>query len=423
MYYLIDIGSSSVKLYEYDGNALKQRSKVSYTFSKEYTAENQTEMTCHDREIICNIVNSMKKEYSLCRNNTKVFATGHFRYITNGRKLVDEFYQQTGLFFNIISQDLEFFFQSIRFIKYSKEIGPTIVVNIGGGSIEIGFYDNGKEVCIPVKLPFGTNDIRSVFTNINSSTGGQSLIQVVGYVLNLLPGRDIQFQSAILIGGELTFMRQCNYPLEPNLLFDDTAHPSAINIGSYIEYNQQIFEKQVDFLLEKMPYNPGWMQGARAYCAIAQAVCIKYGVSHIIPSDLNMIDGVVLQEARTVTVCGSFNKYLSKITSLITKLREKGYQVLSPQNTEVVGEEGGFVLFKNDVIKNHCTWPVESLHFQAIEKSDMIIICNYDNYIGYSTSIEIGGAYMCRKKIVFLEDNEISNSLDSPFEIGLLLFS
>lgn len=50
----------------------------------------------------------------------------------------------------------------------------------------------------------------------------------------------------------------------------------------------------------------------------------------------------------------------------------------------------------------------------------MVIVCNYDNYIGVSTAIEIGYAMKCGKKIVFLENNEIAQSLDAPFEIGLL---
>ena len=108
------------------------------------------------------------------------------------------------------------------------------------------------------------------------------------------------------------------------------------------------------------------MEGARAYCAIAQAFCIKYGINNIIPSDFTTIDGIIMQEARTVTVCGSFNKHLDKIAMLIRQLKSRGYEVLSPNNTDVVGDERGFVLFKNDIIKNHCTWQIEAQNLQAI---------------------------------------------------------
>ena len=170
-----------------------------------------------------------------------------------------------------------------------------------------------------------------------------------------------------------------------------------------------------------MQENPIWMECARAYCAIAQAFCIKYGINNIIPSDFTTIDGIIMQEARTVTVCGSFNKHLDKIAMLIRQLKSRGYEVLSPNNTDVVGDERGFVLFKNDIIKNHCTWPIEAQHLQAIGNADIVIVCNYDNYIGFSTIFELGAAYMSGKKIVFIEDNELARNQDSPLEIGMLI--
>ena len=50
----------------------------------------------------------------------------------------------------------------------------------------------------------------------------------------------------------------------------------------------------------------------------------------------------------------------------------------------------------------------------------MVIACNFDNYIGFSTAFEIGYAYSHGKKVVFLENNEIALNFDSPSEIGLL---
>ena len=73
-----------------------------------------------------------------------------------------------------------------------------------------------------------------------------------------------------------------------------------------------------------------------------------------------------------------------------------------------------------ELLKCHAVVIKKARHGSGRTEDDAEPACGF---LGYSTSIEIGGAYMCRKKIVFLEDNEISNSLDSPFEIGLLLFS
>lgn len=420
MYYLIDVGSSSVKIYKYFERKTILLEKKSYSFSKVYAKKCMQPLEKADKEILYKIFEYLKEKYSLKRNNTKLFATGHFRNILNTRDLVDEFYQETGLFFNIVSQDLEMFYLDNKFAEYSKYIGQTIAINLGGGSSEIIYYSNGTTFRNEKKLDFGVNSIKQQFSLINSVNSSEILQDIIEYVISKLPDTIENCQNLILTGGELTFMKLCEYPLISNDLFDDTYHPYIIKSNEYYKYNKFLFEKDIDFLLSKMPENPMWMSGARAYCAIAQAICQKYSVENIIPSDFNMIDGVVAQEAKTVTVCGSFNRHLEKIAVVIEQLKRSGFVVLSPQNTDVIGDENGFVVFKNDVIKNHCTWPIESLHLQAIEKSDMVVICNFDNYVGFSTIVELGAAYICGKKIVFIEDNELAENMDSPIEIGLL---
>ena len=100
-----------------------------------------------------------------------------------------------------------------------------------------------------------------------------------------------------------------------------------------------------------MPNNPEWMTGARACSALAQAICQCFNIQYIVPSDSNLIDGVNVQEAQSVVICGSFNKHLTQIAKLITKLTDKGIEVLSPRSTEIVDVEGDFVVFKNDIKK------------------------------------------------------------------------
>ena len=169
-----------------------------------------------------------------------------------------------------------------------------------------------------------------------------------------------------------------------------------------------------------MPNNPDWMNGARACSALAQAICMHYSVESIVPSNSNLVDGAVLQEARSVVLCGSFNNHLGKMSKLMETLRKKGIEVLSPSNTRVIGDKDGFVLFDGDTMINNCTWTVERKHIKAMRKCDMVIICNYDDYSGHSTDYEWGRADGFGKKIVFVEDNALARGHNFPFEIGLL---
>lgn len=430
MHYLIDIGSKSIKVYKTQGSKAVQIDKKSYRLKSSnngINSENANDLgslilSNEDKSVLYEAFLDLKSKYHFDKRNTKLFVTGHFRNLTQKDNFINEFYAVTGLYFNIISQDLEAHYMAPILNQYSQELGNTILMNIGGGSIEVLFYRNGKADGDPQKLSFGANYIsETIFPNINRQCNKQLLDEIIKFVKKRLEPHNDDFQNAIYIGGELSFMKLLGYPLESNHLFSDTFHPCVINSENYYRYNKKLFfDYTIEDLYALMPDNPYWMDGARACSAIAQAICEHYGVQHIIPSDLNLIDGVCMQEARNVVLCGSFNKHLYQMKLLIGALNNKGINVLSPKNTDVVGNHSGFVLLDGDKMINNCKWSVEIQHLRAIDECDMVIICNYDNYVGYSTAVEIGYALKSGKKIVFLKDNEIAKELDAPYEIGLL---
>ena len=64
---------------------------------------------------------------------------------------------------------------------------------------------------------------------------------------------------------------------------------------------------------------------------------------------------------------------------------------------------------------------------KAIDKCDFVIPCNFDNYLGVSTTFELEHAYRLGKKIVFIEDNVMADNFgerigvrNMPCEIGIL---
>ena len=418
MKYLIDIGSNSIKTYLLDDNrVLRQLNKKSYKLSSKYEETSPKDISKEDRLTIINTFLSLVKSYSFSKENTKIFATGHFRYMTNLDVLINEFSIYTdGLFFNVISQELETFYQDVRFLPYSKSCGKTMVVTVGGGSIQVSFYNDGTTAKQPLNLKWGVKHILSQFPDTNTS---DTLASIIDYVLSKLP--DVcqdEYPIAFLPGGEIEYMKKAKYPITENSLLNDEMHPVQISFDDYQNYNETVFTKMsMDELTALMPEDPGWMLGARAYSAIAQAICKHFGVRTIVPSDCNIMDGIIQQEARTVVLCGSYNKYIDKITALKDKLVSEGIQVLSPpQNTKVIASIDGFVVFEDDELVNHSTLSKELDHIEAMKESDIIIICNYDDYVGESTAVEIGHAIAYRKKIVFLENHKTY----WPVEIGLL---
>lgn len=418
MNYLIDVGSSTVKVYQREKSNISLIRAKTFDFKEGFTPV--AGLSEENAALLYSFFDEIIGRFQLTNCNTKIFATGIFRDIANKQQFVCNFYIKTRLFINIVSHDLEAFYLEKAWVGCNKSDSALLVINIGGKTTELVWYV-GSVVIEKVKLEVGVGTILKKFKSINESYSPYPISEIIDYIKPQLPSVNHPVDAAIYTGGELRYMRIAHYPLTLNTLFSDPLHPVMIDMTKYSAHNEKIYHDiSISDLQAMMPENPTWMNGARACSALAQAICEKYHVSLIVPSDSNLIDGVNIQEARTAVICGSFNKHLDKISELVSNLESRGIAVLSPKNTQVIGSEEGFVLFKNDVIVNHCTYSVEIPHLQAIEACDMVIICNYNGYIGPKTALEIGYALKCGKRIVFLENNHAVRDLDIPSEIGLL---
>lgn len=416
MNFLIDIGSSTIKVYSKIENVVKKIIERTFRFKEGFSPEKGLEKSVLKE--MYSFFAQLSTDYSISRSNTKLFATGIFRDLLDKNSFIDSFYAHTGLFFNIISHELESYYLEKAWIGKYNNNAPILIINIGGKTTELVILS--AKMTRRYEINIGVGVVLSQYPTINNPLSDISLDILVGKLEKELPKIDVPIiDAAIYTGGELSYMTLAKYDLVPNDCFIDDNHPMMIYAQNYFDKNEQIYSQTLlSELRELMPNNPDWMNGARVCSAIAQAICIKYGIQKIIPSNSNLIDGVNRYPMRSAVVCGSFNKHMDKISSLIKSLRKQDIDVLSPSDTNVVGSEKDFILFKSDKLINNCTWPVERKHINAIVNCDCVIICNYDNYIGYSTAKELGIALLLGKKIIFVEDNELSQNEDSPIEIG-----
>lgn len=430
IHYLIDIGSSTVKVYKRENGAVSLVEQKTFDFKNGFTKNG---LSADNKERLFLYFEILIHKYSLTNRNTKLYATGIFRDIICQKTVVEDFFHKTGLYFNIISHDLEAFYLEKAWINRNcKNIKKMLVINIGGKTTEILLCENGIVVDRTQKLSIGVGTILKQYPQINDNYSKYDLNVIVEEIYKTikqqLSNNDSIYDIAIYTGGELNYMTCANYPLMNNTVCNDISHPYMIKAKDYYKKNEEIFSKlSLLELKSMMPNNPEWMGGARACSALAQAIFQYYKVNTIIPSDSNLIDGVNIQEAKNVVICGSFNKHLKQIERLICKLNTKEITVLSPKDTAVIGKIDNFILFKNDIVENHNTWPVEELHLRAIDKCDFVIACNFDNYIGVSTTFELEHAYRRGKKVVFIEDNEIADIFGKridvypmPCEVGVL---
>jgi len=131
-----------------------------------------------------------------------------------------------------------------------------------------------------------------------------------------------------------------------------------------------------------------------------------------------------------ITICGSMTFYNEMLT-LKKDLESINHEVLIPSLALEVPGEGkyfGPYMEDNGGIDNfpegHSLWQLKSdaisEHFEKIEKSDSILVANYEKkgvsgYVGGNTLIEIGLAFYLKKKIFIL--NNVSSEISYKQEI------
>jgi len=131
-----------------------------------------------------------------------------------------------------------------------------------------------------------------------------------------------------------------------------------------------------------------------------------------------------------ITICGSMTFYNEMLT-LKKDLESLGHEVLIPSLAlEVPGEGKYFGQYMEDnggidaFPEGHLLWQLKSdaisEHFEKIEKSDSILVANYEKkgvsgYVGGNTLIEIGLAFYLKKKIFIF--NNVSSEISYKQEI------
>lgn len=398
----IDVGSSTVKVYSKNKKGVSLCETRSLPFKKEISPDLGLSETI--KQQLIDYVNGIKNQYQ--ENNIKVFATALFRKLNTKarRQLIDDFFEQTGLYLVIVDHDLEgFYLEMALSSEYTPEL-PLLLINIGGSSTELVIKEDGK-ITERHNLEIGVGTVLQDFPFLNEKFSHHDLRKVVDSIKQKVPTPKTATPIAIYNGGELTYMRLVDYKLQSNDIFADPDHPSFITLADFAHKNQEVYEKiSITDLEGLMPNNPMWMHGARACSAIAQAVAEQFSVEKIVPSDSNMIHGTAKQEYRSVVLSGSFRKHLNYILEIKKILTKRGVKILSPRFEEPKNPGGEFVVFAGE--EGMSPLELERYHLNMIDNCDALVVCSVGGYVGASALIEIGYAQSMGKRIIFTEQPE-----------------
>ena len=296
MEYYIDLGSSTIKVYQYQEKLVLLEEHSIY-FKNDFDSEKG--ISPSNLEELCRYFNELLGKYHFRYETTHIFVTGIFRNLNSDRRceLVKLFNEKFDLHFNIISHGIENYYLA-KAMEHEYNDKKVLIINMGGKTTELVTYHHGR-VTDTKNLTIGVAEMLNQFSKVNDSISGNSVEKMETFVLDKLSTVSFydDYDCAIFTGGEERFELLTKFPLVKNTLFDDGIHSYMISLDDYVMATKRVFfEYTMDDLYKLMPSNPKWMDGARSGAVLPLAIFRKANIPWIVPSDLNLIHGIIRDE-------------------------------------------------------------------------------------------------------------------------------
>lgn len=291
--YYIDLGSSTIKVYCYE-NELKLLEEHSIYFKNDFDAEKGISES--NLKELCEYFEEIKNKYDLKYYNTNIYITGIFRNLVQERKqeLVKLFNDKFDLHFNIISHGIENYYLA-KAMQNDYNGKKILIINMGGKTTELVTFV-GKDITNTQNINVGVADLLNNFDKVNEKYSGNTLEEMEQFITDKLNDvvLDKDYDCAIFTGGEERFELLAGFNLVENTLFNDNIHKYMLTLEDYVAGTEKVlYNMSLDELHALMPSNPKWMDGARSGAIIPLVLFKKANVKWIIPSDLNLINGVI----------------------------------------------------------------------------------------------------------------------------------
>lgn len=291
--YYIDLGSSTIKVYEYEKELTLLEEHTIY-FKNGFDSEEG--ISKQNLNELKSYFNELKEKYNFKYENTHIYVTGIFRNLSYERKqeLIKLFNDDFDLHFNIISHGIENYYLA-KAMQNDYNDKKVLIINMGGKTTELVSF-KGKDIIDTKNLNIGVADMSNNFDKVNEPFSGNTVEEMLDFAISKLEdiNLDKDYDCAIFTGGEERFELLTNFNLVSNTLFNDDIHKYMVSLEDYIKGTEKVFyDISLEELYKLMPSNPKWMDGARAGAILPFALFKKANIKWVIPSDLNLINGVI----------------------------------------------------------------------------------------------------------------------------------
>ena len=286
---IIEVGSTNTKIDIYDGKDVKRFDELTILFKKNYKKNNSIDKD--DFNKLIRYILKLKNDY----NDIYVCGTSVFRDLNDSERedFLNDFFDKTGLNFNIISQEKE---NELTVLGATRFVDEKVCVFVGGGgSTEISIFD--KTIVESKNTSIGVMDVMNEFPDLADDFASTPLEDVMNYIGKRLNVPNDHADILILAGGgHEVFARGSGIKYEKNTLYEDYSAPIMMDIETRKNETKRYYEAISLDDIKKRVSNPDWWFGTRAMCAFVLVVAEKIGAKYIVPTNISMVYGILEQD-------------------------------------------------------------------------------------------------------------------------------
>lgn len=283
---IIEVGSTNTKIDIFDGENVKRLDELTILFKQNY--KKNSSINSSDVDILVNKIIELKKDY----DDIYVCGTSIFRDLQEDEKeeFLNDFFNKTGLKFNIISSEEE---NELTVLGATRFVNEKVCVFVGGGgSTEISIFD--KSIIESKNTPIGVMDVMNEFPDLAEDYASSPLEKVMEYIKKRLNVPDNKADVLILAGGgHEVFARGSGIKYENNILYEDNCATIMMDIETRKSETKRYYESISLEDIKKNVSNPDWWFATRAMCAFVLVVAEKIGAKYIVPTNISMVYGIL----------------------------------------------------------------------------------------------------------------------------------
>ncbi len=286
-YGIIEIGSNNTKTHIYENSKVLYDKTTTIEFKKNY--RNKGYVSESDLEKLYEEI-SKALEYT---KDIHIYGCSIFRNMSDAalEQINATLKKKFNLVIEVVSQEDEAILTAkgcYQNIQYDNNL--CIFIG-GGGSIELIFVKN-KEIFGRKFYNFGVVDVTSKFPELKEDIPKVSFDEVTNYVNSLIGDIGFEASAIVLAGGDhLYWFNNALYEMEDNTLYRSNRQKYMIKTEKVDVYDHDMMINSLDAIRNRSD-NPAWFDGSRAMRIIANLITHKIGAYVVIPTDINMEDGL-----------------------------------------------------------------------------------------------------------------------------------